>query len=67
MEPSERKMFYRKRKLGYGKKANDMSILCDSPVLALSFSPDGKADLVLGPNTYVTFNSIFIVFYFAYV
>ncbi|XP_078176551.1 uncharacterized protein LOC144570374 [Carex rostrata] len=51
VEPSERKNFYRKRKLGYAKKANDISILCDSPVLALSFSPDGKADLVLGPNT----------------
>ena len=50
-EPEQQMPVYNRRKVGFAKKARELSILSDIPLLALSFNPHGKADLVLGSNT----------------
>ncbi|CAI0405914.1 unnamed protein product [Linum tenue] len=38
------------------KKANELSILCDIPIILLMFSPTGKPSLCKGKRRYVSFS-----------
>ncbi|CAN1313737.1 Agamous-like MADS-box protein AGL30 [Linum perenne] len=52
-----RQATYGKRKHGIMKKANELSILCDIPIILLMFSPTGKPALCKGKRRYASVTS----------
>lgn len=50
---------YSKRKVGLLKKAKELSVLCDTDLALLMFSPTGKPSLFIGHNKY-----FYVLFFF---
>jgi hypothetical protein len=60
---SGRHITYSKRRSGILKKAKELSILCDIPLMLLMFSPSEKPTICIGEKRYVVSALLMLVLF----
>lgn len=51
---NSRQVTYGKRRAGILKKAQEISVLCDIPIVLIMFSPSGKPSIFCGQRRYLS-------------